>query len=744
MQKDHGFHAILEVLCCSLLCSVPISSRRRPFRRLSVMARLWLLAFAQLVSGLVNGPWSDVSLGPVERARKLLKNMTLDEKLSMLHGNENGTCQCNYSARCAYVGNVAPVKRLGIPPINMQDGPQGFRESDERKGTSTAWPSGLTIAATWDESAAMEWGTGMGKEFYDKGANVQLGPGLNVARVPTNGRNFEYLSGEDPYLGYRMVQPVVKGIQSQKVLANGKHFILNNQEMGRVTVSAEADERTRFEMYYPPFEGAIEAGIASVMCSYNKINNVYSCENPTTLGELKHLGFHGFVMSDWGATHSMSIADGLDVEQAGEDFMNAVYIKAALASGAVQESTIDDAVQRILTALFAVGVMDEPASAWDWQKLHNNVTSASSVASARKLSSLGTVLLRNEGDILPLTKKKQIAVIGLADSKAIYHGGGSGSVEPSFVSTPLQGISKAAKAAGSTVVFDDGSCPKKAASLAAESDVTIVFVGTVSSEGHDRESLSLDTGVDWKNQNEVVDAIANKTSETVVVATTPGAILLPWSQKVKAILTNFMPGQQAGNAIADVLFGKVNPSGKLPLTFPNRENEMDFSQAQYPGLTDPNNPTYVFYTEKRVVGYRYYEEHNINFTTGFPFGHGLSYTSFQYSSLVIHSKSTGIDVSFKVQNSGHQPGAEVAQLYLLFPSQAQEPQQLKGFQKTSILKPGEMEEITMHLRPKDLSIWDTTNHDWKPIIGNFQVKIGSSSRDIRLTGSFGYSKEILV
>ena len=213
------------------------------------------------------------------------------------------------------------------------------------------------------------------------------------------------------------------------------------------------------------------------------------------------------------------------------------------------------------------------------------------------------------------------------------------------------------KLQGSTVVFDDGSCPKKAASLAAESDVTIVFVGTVSSEGHDRESLSLDTGVDWKNQNEVVDAIANKTSETVVVATTPGAILLPWSQKVKAILTNFMPGQQAGNAIADVLFGKVNPSGKMPLTFPNRENEMDFSQAQYPGLTDPNNPTYVFYTEKRVVGYRYYEEHNINFTTGFPFGHGLSYTSFQYSSLVIHSKSTGIDVSFKVQNSGHQPGS---------------------------------------------------------------------------------------
>ena len=719
-----------------------------PVTVFSSMACPSLLLFLRvhLVHSLIDGPWSEISLGPTERARRLVANMTLEEKLSMLHGPVGGTAMCSDSPRCAYVGNVAPVERLQIPPINMNDGPQGFRTTDALKGTSTAWPSGLTLAASWDEAAALEWGRGMGKEFYDKGSNVQLGPGLNVARVPTNGRNFEYLSGEDPYLGYRMVQPVVKGIQSQKVLANAKHFILNNQETNRIGVSSEIDERTRFEMYYPPFEGAIEAGVASVMCSYNKINNQWSCENPTTLGELKRLGFQGFVMSDWGATHSMSIASGLDIEQPGQDWMNEAFLKAGLLSGAVEESVIDDAVMRILARLFAVGVMDEPSSAWDWRKLSNNVTTDASVTSARKLAALGTVLLRNEGHLLPigqpLQKIRKIAVIGLAGSNAIYHAGGSGSVEPSFVSTPLEGISQAAKLFGATVLFDDGACSQRAAGLAQQSDVTIVFLGTLSSEGSDRGSLSLDVGIPWQKQNELVDAIAAQSTETVVVVTTPGAVLLPWSQKVKAILTNFMPGQQAGNAIADILFGHVNPSGKLPLTFPNCDNEMNFSQAQYPGLPDPKNPAYAFYTEKLLVGYRYYEKHNISFVTGFPFGHGLSYTSFQYADLVVLSKSDGIDVNFRLINSGSASGAEVAQLYIIFPTE--QVKQLKGFHKTSVLKPGGAEEITMHLRPRDLSIWDTALHNWKPVAGKFHLSIGASSRDIRLTGDFVYREEILV
>lgn len=712
------------------------------------MASIWLLCAVAPCSahGAVPGASGAPALGPAERARRLVARMTVAEKLSMLHGPAGGSAQCSVSPRCAYVGNVAPIERLGIPPINMNDGPQGFRTADAQKGTSTAWPAGITLAASWDEAAALEWGRGMGKEFYDKGSNIQLGPGLNVARVPVNGRNFEYLSGEDPYLGYRMVQPVVKGIQSQKVLANAKHFILNNQETNRGAVSAETDERTRFEVYYPPFEGAIEAGVASVMCSYNKINNVYSCENPTTLRELRSLGFEGFVMSDWGAAHSTSIAAGLDVEQPGQDWMNAELLEAALKSGAVKEAQVDDSVRRILTQLYAIGVMDEPLGTWDWRNRLRNVTTAASVASARKLSGLGTVLLRNEGQLLPLRKTGQrVAVIGLADEKAIYHAGGSGSVEPSFVSTPLQGITDAAKALGSQVTFDDGSCALRAAALAKTSDVVLVFVGTLSAEGSDRGSLSLDVGVDWHSQNALVAAVALAAgAKTAVVVTTPGAVLLPWSREVAAIVSNFMPGQQAGNAIADILFGHVNPSGKLPLTFPNHDNETDFSPAQYPGLPNPRVPFYAFYTERLLVGYRYYEHHNISFTTGFPFGHGLSYTSFEYSQLDIQGTLGGMKVSFLVRNTGSLPGSEVAQLYLYFPEAAGEPLQLKGFQKTSTLAPGSAQEVSLLLRPRELSIWNNGEHRWMPVDGRFQVRIGSSSRDIRIKGEFFYGTQAFV
>jgi beta-glucosidase len=357
---------------------------------------------------LVPGPWSNLNDPPENRAKALLANMTLAEKLSMLHGPATGDCcSCNTSASCAYVGNINPIERLGIPPTNMNDGPQGFRDN-VHPGTTTAWPSGLTMAATWDVEAMSEWGIGMGKEFYAKGANVQLGPGLCLARVPRNGRNFEYLSGEDPFLGYTLVQPVITGIQSQKVVANAKHYAFNNQETNRGSVSEEVDERTRFEMYYPAFAGAINAGVGSIMCSYNKINGIWSCENPVTLKhDLKNYsGFKGYVMSDWGATHSTSIAEGLDVEMPQAHFMNADSITAGLKSGSIKQADIDDSVERILYSMFAVGVMDEPLSAWDWKKQSTNSTTEASVASARKLSGLSTVLLKNQhsasGPTLPL------------------------------------------------------------------------------------------------------------------------------------------------------------------------------------------------------------------------------------------------------------------------------------------------------------------------------------------------------
>jgi beta-glucosidase len=352
----------------------------------------------------------------------------------------------------------------------MNDGPQGFRDNQHPQ-TTTAWPSGLTMAASWDPEALFEWGVGQGREFFEKGSNVQLGPAVCIARVPQNGRNFEYMSGEDPFLGYTLVQPAVRGIQSKKVVANAKHYILNNQETARTTVSAEIDERTRFEMYYPPFEGAIEADVGSFMCGYNKINGDWSCENPVTLKhDLKEtLGFKGYVMSDWGATHSTSIMRGLDMEMPSANFMNPFYIKPALEAGAITEDAINDSVFRILRPMFSVGVMDEPVSAWDWANLKNNVTNEASLASVRRLSAISTVMLKNNGNMLPLPQGKKLAVLGFGGTNAVVHGGGSGSVVPSYVATPIDGI-KMAAGSNAQVQFDEGTDIKAAAAIAASAD----------------------------------------------------------------------------------------------------------------------------------------------------------------------------------------------------------------------------------------------------------------------------------
>jgi len=707
---------------------------------------LMLGLVATPVFGLIKGPWSNVNDDPDTRAKMLVGNMTLEEKLVMLHGPMSGPCcSCNTSATCAYVGNVLANTRLDIPPLTMNDGPQGFRDN-VHPGSTTSWPSGLTMAASWDVEAMMEWGTGMGKEFFAKGANVQLGPGLCLARVPRNGRNFEYLSGEDPFLGYTLVQPVITGIQSQKVVANAKHYVMNNEETNRGSISAEVDERTRFEMYYPAFAGAVEADVGSIMCSYNKINGVYSCENPDTLAkDLKTtIGFKGFVMSDWGATHSTSIMEGLDIEMPTAKFMNPDDIKAKIANGTATEAAVTESVTRILRALFAVGTMDVPTSSWSWKKQGTNCTTEASVTSARKLSAASTVLLKNDGAILPLSKGKKIALIGFAGVGAVVHGGGSGSVVPSYTVSPMEGI--ADQDSGATIKFDDGTNLESAKAAAKDADYAIVFVGTLSHEGGDRASLSLDDGCvadgrhgsntqcegNANNQNAMVEAIAGVNKNTIVVMSIPGAVLLPWNKQVAAILTNFMPGQQAGNAIADVLYGVVNPSAKLPITLPNKENETELSPRQWPGYPDPANPAHADYSEKLNVGYRYYDTYSIDFTTGYPFGHGLSYTTFGYSTLTADSKS----VSFTLTNTGGVQGAEVVQLYLGYPKEAGEPPKvLRGFQKVN-LEQGAKQSVTISLTPKDLSIWDVSSSSWKQIDGTFSVFVGSSNRDIRLQGTF--------
>ena len=533
-------------------------------------------------------------------------------QIQMLHGAGGG-----------YVGNVPAIERLSIPAITMNDGPQGFRDN-AHVGTTTSFPSGLTIGATFDVAAASLWGTTMGQEFFDKGANVQLGPGMCLARIPRNGRNFEYIAGEDPYLGYIMVNPVIKGIQSKKVVANAKHWVMNNQETNRQSVSENVDERTRFEMYYEPFRGAVEADVGSIMCSYNKINHKWSCENPETLAvDLKQrLGFDGWVMSDWGATHSMSINEGLDQEMPGASYMGD-KLKAAYAAKSVSEDRLRDAVVRVLTPLITVGAFDHPSNG----TLSNNVTNDAHRAVCKELATKATVLVKNAGNVLPFKKSGiKIAVAGPGAKNPTVHGGGSGQVVPSSTKDPYTSLRNALglppakprpfKCDASTYedntdyfqpnnpfnpATDADDCCKQCGArqdcnyfsfqkqtkqcyfkstnngrktnnqvisggchaaptnptdckgdtclyyiddasnvtAAAKADVAVVFVQTTSSEGGDRGSLSLSD-----DQNQLVEAVAKANKNTVVVAVTPGALLMPWADKVAAVLVPFMPGQE--------------------------------------------------------------------------------------------------------------------------------------------------------------------------------------------------------
>jgi len=676
----------------------------------------------------------DQSQSALSRANQLLGQMTILEKVNMLHG----ACMS-----CPYVGLIPGTPRLGIPPLNQHDGPQGFRNVPFADGTSTSWPGAMAMAATWDPEAVYEWGSAMGREFRGKGGNVQLGPGLNLARVPVNGRNFEYLSGEDPYLGSVLAKPVVRGIQEQKVIACGKHYVGNSQEANRMDVSEDIDERTLFEMYYPPFEAAVEAGIGSMMCSYNRLNGTFSCENPLTLGHLKNeLKFQGFVMSDWGATHSPSMHQGLDMEMP----VGSATSGLSLLGNNVQMVDIDNAVRRTLRMMFEVGVMDEPLSAWNSSLFKANVSTPEHMQLARRLSADSTVLLKNQDGVLPLPRGAKLALIGFAseNGRALSFGHGSGEVAPSYYVSPLAGIQEAA-GDGAQVAYNNGADIAAAVQLASESDYAIVFVGGSASEGGDRGSLSLDgacetRGIDGKRiscdgndqeQNRLVASVARANRKTIVVASVPGAFLLPWAHDVQAVLVNFMPGQQAGNAIADVLFGKVNPSAKLPITLPNREDEVGFEEGQYPGVRRDDKLAHAVYSEQLLVGYRYYDAHNISFDTGFPFGHGLTYTKWQYSGLEV----AGRTVKFTVSNAGSVPGREIAQLYLTFPASAGEPPlQLKGFQKTALLEAGSSATVQMTLSERDTSIWSVAEHRWASVPGAFGVHVGSSSRDIRLRG----------
>ena len=646
---------------------------------------------------------------PYDRATSIVSQMTLDEKIQELHGIQDATD----------FRTVPGVPRLGIPALNITNGPAGVTNGGPgHQGPATALPAPISLAASWDTSLARAYGVVIGKEAYALGNGFLEGPDINIARVPQNGRNFEAF-GEDPFLVGQMSANQISGIQSQGVIAEAKHYAGNNQETNRATINDLIDERTLREIYLPAFETSVIQGRAgAVMCAYNQVNSAYSCENNVLMNQILKGDwmFNGFITSDFGAVHSTvpSANSGLDLEMpTGIYFTNA--LANAVNAGQVPMSTLDDKLIRRFATMMRFGIYDYPPAS-------QPVPTGPDGVIARQIAEAGMVLLKNAGGLLPLNPSslKSIALIGPYASAAKTGGGGSSQVVPAYTVTPQMGI---AQRTNLKVSLSDGSSLTAAASVAQSADVAIVMVGDDEAEGADHPiSLS-------GNQDALVQAVAAANARTIVVLKSGSAILMPWVQNVAAILEAWYPGEEDGNAVAAVLFGDVNPSGKLPMTFPAALADLPANTpAQYPGVNGIAN-----YSEGVFVGYRHFDAGNI--APLFPFGFGLSYTTFQYSNLAIVTTGQGTNVDFDVTNIGSVAGAEIAQVYVAIPPNpvTQPPKQLKGFQKI-FLQPQQTGHVHLLLDARAFAYWDVNTHLWAWAQGNYQILVGASSRDIRLTG----------
>jgi beta-glucosidase len=814
-------------------------------------------------------PWVG-STAPIEsRTSQVLGQMSLDEKIAMVHGAASG----------AYTGLVPGDSRLCIPQLKLQDGPVGVRMSD-----TTQLPAAAALAASFDPAAAQSYGQVIGAEDKTKGVDVDLGPTVNIVRDPRWGRAFESYS-EDPFLTGEIGAADINGIQSQGVMAQVKHWAVYNQETNRNTTADNAiiDDRTVHEIYTAAFGRIVaESQPSSAMCSYSSINGTYACED-SYLNDIlkKEFGFSGFITSDWGATHSTagSANAGMDMQMPDASFFGAA-LKTAVQDGKVPQSRLDDMVTRILREEFRFGLFDHPSA--DTPSAPASTTAHVSVA--RKVAEDGTVLLKNQQGVLPFdpTKVHSIAVIGDgAGSDTMSAGGGSATVAGTGTVTPYDGI-KARAPQGTTVTYaqgnlgqgglppvdsqyltppsgtghglqgdyfsnttlsgnptatqtdpqvafrwngdapapgvpgtnfsakwtgtltppktgtytfgltsDDGSrlfingqqvidnwrdqaphtetaqfdltagtpvqievdfyqggggdevslgwtqpgtdLQTEAADLAAKSDVAVVYANDFESEGGDLSNIDLPG-----DQNSLIDAVAAANPNTVVVLNTGSAVTMPWLDKVRGVLEAWYPGQESGNAIAALLFGDVNPSGKLPVTFPTSLDQVPAASAdRWPGVSGK-----VHYSEGLDVGYRWYDDQHL--TPLYPFGYGLSYTSFSFSHLLVDRPTLGegqhVSVGVDVTNTGSRAGAEVVQLYLTDPAASNEPpKQLKGFTKVS-LAPGQTRHIQLQVAAKDASYWSTAAQAWTLAPGTYTVHVGDSSRDLPLSGTFQVQK----
>ncbi len=691
-------------------------------------------------------PWMDRSLAAEQRAALVLKEMTVDEKIHLLSGyfpNDFNGIKRQPAGRLQAAGYFKGVPRLGIPELHETDAGVGVAsQGGPHVRERTSLPSGIATAATWNPALAYQGGAMIGAEARASGFNVLLAGGINLMREPRNGRNFEY-AGEDPWLAGQIVGAQIRGIQSNHIVSTIKHFAANDQETGRNHLDVKLGDQAARTSDLLAFQFAIEdASPGSVMCAYNRYNGDYSCENDYLLNQVlkQDWGYRGWVMSDWGAVHSTIPAAnrGLD-QQSGWPFDHSQYfagaLKEAVENGHVSQARFDDMVKRILWALFDKGVIDHPVAeggAIDFAA-HAKVTQADAEEAI--------VLLKNENKLLPLAPGlKSIAIIGSHADVGVLSGGGSSQVYPVggmavtglgpkgfpgpqvyFPSSPLKAIATYSKA---QVRYADGNDIVAAAQLAASSEVAIVFANQWAAEGID-PSLMLADG-----QDKLIAAVAKANPNTVVVLETGGPVLMPWLNQVSAVVEAWYSGTAGGEAIARVLSGEVDVSGRLPVSFPASLDQLPRLRIDGEGMP-PNTRFAVHYDEGAAIGYKWYDLKNHK--PLFAFGHGLSYGSVAYSALAARVVNGRLTVTFTLTNDGQRIVKDVPQVYLSAANANvhwEAPKRLVGFEKVE-LKPGESHAVTLNVDPRLLAVFDTADKRWKIAAGEYRVELAKSATDIR-------------
>ena len=733
--------------------TTPNAVNAPPARRSRWRARVASLAAAGLVVSMAAAATAQNSgaqtaasraLTPVQQAEALVAKMTLDQKITELHGIVDASDQ-RY---------VPGLPSLGIPPLVITNGPAGVGPgNDPAQQPATALPAPISLAASFDPSLGYQYGRLIGKEAADLGNNLVEGPDVNIVRIPEGGRTFESLS-EDPLLTSSIGTAEIQGIQAQPgMIAEVKHFDAYSQETYRNTPEDDniVSDRVLHEIYDPPFQQAITKGHAqTLMCSYATVNGEYSCQNSYLLSTTvdQRWGFEGFIQSDFGAAHSTvgSAEAGMDLEMQTGDYY-AAPLEQAVLDGQVPIATVNQMLVRRYSAMIRAGLFSHPVST-------SPIPAQADAGFSESAAEQGMVLLKNDDQALPLSASSvsSVAVIGQYGGAAMTGGGGSSHVDPLLTVSPVQGIENVV-GPNVPVTYNDGSDIASAVAAAEASQVAVVMVGDTESEGADQPNLDL-----GGNQDQLVEAVAAANPNTIVVVKSGNPVLMPWLSDVPAVLEAWYPGEEDGNAVAAVLFGKVDPSGKLPVTFPVSDSATPVSSpSQWPGVNGQ-----VVYSEGLDVGYRGYDAENI--TPMFPFGYGLSYTTFAFSNLHISSdqvqnpvsgpgasscdcngQGTGLQtVTATVTNTGKVAGAEVAQLYLGDPAVAGEPpRQLEGFDKVS-LRPGQSKTVKFELNGHELSYWDDTANGWVLPDGAFQVYVGDSSAlaNLPLQGSFTVTRSV--